>query len=158
MIFVTVGMHYRGFDRLVKKMDEIAPSLDEEVVMQIGNAEYLPKNVYAVKFLDNNNMKGYYNDASLIISHGGAGTLIEAISAQKPLIIVPRMKQYGEVIDDQQNELAMALSEIGLVKVVYDTEKLAATISSIRSQRYGAHKKGRDLVHFLKRELIEGEN
>lgn len=157
MIFVTVGMHYQGFDRLIKKMDEIASSLGEEVVMQIGNTEYVPKNGLALKFIDNNNMNRYYNDASLIISHGGAGTLIEAISAQKPLIIVPRMKQYGEVIDDQQNELAMALSESGLAKVVYDTEKLATTISSIRSLSYEAHKKSKDLVQFLKHELTEGD-
>ena len=37
MILVTVGTHVLGFDRLVKKMDEIASKIDEEVIIQIGN-------------------------------------------------------------------------------------------------------------------------
>ncbi|RKY56218.1 MAG: beta-1,4-galactosyltransferase, partial [Candidatus Neomarinimicrobiota bacterium] len=36
MIFVTVGSHYKGFERLVEKMDEIAGKIEEEVIMQIG--------------------------------------------------------------------------------------------------------------------------
>jgi UDP-N-acetylglucosamine:LPS N-acetylglucosamine transferase len=35
-IFVTVGMHYLGFDRLVKAMDYIAGNIDDKVIMQIG--------------------------------------------------------------------------------------------------------------------------
>ena len=42
MIFVTVGTHDQGFKRLVKKMDEIAGQIDEEVVMQIGSTDYKP--------------------------------------------------------------------------------------------------------------------
>ena len=45
MIFVTVGNHSQGFDRLIQKMDEVAIDLDEKVVMQTGTATYEPKNV-----------------------------------------------------------------------------------------------------------------
>jgi len=40
MIFVTVGTHDQGFERLVKKMDEIAGQIDEEVVIQVGYTDY----------------------------------------------------------------------------------------------------------------------
>jgi len=29
-------MHKQGFERLIKKMDEIAGKIDEEIIMQIG--------------------------------------------------------------------------------------------------------------------------
>jgi beta-1,4-N-acetylglucosaminyltransferase len=151
-------MHYRGFERLIQKMDEIAPELGEEVVMQIGNTNYTPKNTKSVRFLDNNKMNEYYNDASLIISHGGAGTIIEVLVAQKPMIIVPRLKRYGEVIDDQQDELARALSDDGLANVVYNAEDLASAINSVRDNIFVGHNSQKNLIHFLKRSLNEGES
>ncbi len=36
MIFVTVGTHHQGFDRLVQAADELAAELDEQVVIQRG--------------------------------------------------------------------------------------------------------------------------
>ena len=42
MIFVTVSTG--PFDRLIKSVDMLAPSLNEEVVMQIGGTTYEPKN------------------------------------------------------------------------------------------------------------------
>ena len=45
MILVTVGTHYLSFDRLIKKIDEIALSIDEEIIAQIGNSKYKPKNI-----------------------------------------------------------------------------------------------------------------
>jgi UDP-N-acetylglucosamine transferase subunit ALG13 len=44
MIFVTVGTHYQGFDRLIRKMDEIAGKIEEDVIMQIGSTQYKPIN------------------------------------------------------------------------------------------------------------------
>jgi beta-1,4-N-acetylglucosaminyltransferase len=158
LIFVTVGMHYQGFERLIRKMDEIAPVLNEEVVMQIGSTKYAPKNSQAFEFLDNAKMYEYYNKSSLIISHGGAGTILEALAAQKPLIVVPRLKRYGEVIDDQQDELASALSEKGLAAIVYDVEKLTSTISQMRKNEFLGYKSSKDLIHFLERSFTEGEN
>src|SRR5947209_11093294 len=42
MIFVTVGT--TDFDALVRRIDELAPSLGEEVLCQIGKGSYLPRN------------------------------------------------------------------------------------------------------------------
>ena len=47
MIFVTVGMHTAGFERLVKKMDEIAGKIDEEVIMQIGGTS-IPRKTQSI--------------------------------------------------------------------------------------------------------------
>ena len=41
MIFVTVGT--TDFSALIRAIDEIAPTLDEEVIMQIGRGKYEPQ-------------------------------------------------------------------------------------------------------------------
>ena len=41
MIFVAVGIDQYSFDRLLSKMDELAGSLEEEVVMQTGFSDFI---------------------------------------------------------------------------------------------------------------------
>ena len=112
-------------------MDEIAPNLSEEVVMQIGSTNYTPINTKWYPYLNSKEITKYYISSSIIISHGGAGTILDILSIGKPLIIVPRLKRYNEIIDDQQIELAEYLSKNGRATCIYDVNDLAITIHSI---------------------------
>jgi len=151
MIFVTVGMHYQGFERLIKKMDEIAGKIDEEVVMQTGYTKYKPKNAKYFNFVkEDKKIMEYFKQARVIISHAGAGTLLNALSLGKPIIVVPRLKRYNEHIDDQQIELAEALSKEGKVIAVYDISVLAEAIDKAKSSNIKMEKEKR-LIKFLKK-------
>ena len=44
MIFVTAGNHFQGFERLLKKVDEIAHRIPHEIVIQRGYSKYVPQN------------------------------------------------------------------------------------------------------------------
>ena len=124
MIFVTVGTNNVGFDRLIKKMDEIAGRIDKKVIMQIGYSYYNPNNAQWFKFLKYDEIKNFYNDADIIVSHAGTSTMLDILSLEKPYIIVPRLKEYGENIHSQQMELAKALENNKNVSVVYDINDL----------------------------------
>ena len=51
MIFVTVGMHPIGFERLVREMDVIAGKLEEdEVIMQIGRTTCVTRHAKCFDF------------------------------------------------------------------------------------------------------------
>ncbi|WP_321422017.1 PssE/Cps14G family polysaccharide biosynthesis glycosyltransferase [uncultured Methanobacterium sp.] len=128
MIFVTVGTHNQGFERLIKKMDEIAGKIDEEVVIQIGFTEFKPVNAQWFKFKDIDDIKECYKNATVIVAHAGAGTLLDSLYFKKSVVAVPRRKKYGEHIDDQQLELTEALEKSGKVLAVYDIETLDSTI------------------------------
>ncbi len=118
MIFVTVGMHHQGFDRLIKAMDEYADQTDEPVVMQIGSASYEPKHAQWFRFDTQEEVDKLCSTARVIVSHVGAGTIISAFRYQRPIVVVPRRSLYREVVDDHQYELAQALSEQKKVIVV----------------------------------------
>lgn len=86
MIFVTVGT--TKFDDLIKKIDILASKklIKEKVLMQIGEGKYIPK--YSEWFRYKPSLDSYYKKASLVISHSGAGTLLELINKKKKTIVV----------------------------------------------------------------------
>jgi beta-1,4-N-acetylglucosaminyltransferase len=123
LIFVTVGMHTQGFDRLTKKMDEIAATLDEEVIMQIGHTGFRPQNAKWFQFTTEEEIKALCKEARVVVTHP-AMSILDALEQATPVIAVPRLKRYNEVIDDHQLDFARELEKEGKVTAVYDVDKL----------------------------------
>lgn len=130
MIFVTVGTHDQQFDRLLSEMDLLSPQLDEEVVAQTGHSSYHPSNMEWFDFVSEAKVNDYYENASVIVGHAGAGTILTALSYEKPLVLVPRRKEHGEHLDDHQLELTGALQNQDGVFVVESSDNLATAIDS----------------------------
>lgn len=161
MIFVTVGTRPLGFDRLIKKIDEISGEIDEEVIAQIGSTAYQPKNLeYFTYKKDEKKILKLYKESRIVISHSGAGTILNLLDLGKPIILVPRLKKYDEIIDDHQLELAEVLQKQGKAIVVYDIEKLENAIQQIKPLKIVKRKESNKLVEFLKEYIrtMEHEN
>ena len=124
MIFVTVGTHPIGFERLVKEMDEIASKVSEEVIIQIGASKYIPKNAKYFAFADQHEIRELCRKARVVVTHGGVGTILDVLREGRPAVVVPRLKEYGEVIDDHQSYLVRELEKQGKVVGVYDVKQL----------------------------------
>jgi UDP-N-acetylglucosamine transferase subunit ALG13 len=158
MIFVTVGTHYLGFERLIKKMDEISAEIDEEVIAQIGSTNYQPKNMEYFTFIqDEKKLLELYKDARVIVTHAGAGTLLTISNYEKPVVIVPRLKKFNEHIDDHQLELTEVFKKKEEAEVVYDIKNLKIALKNPKKINC---KKNKKLVIFLKDLIrsIENEN
>lgn len=131
MIFVTVGSHYQGFDRLIKKMDEIAGRTDEKVIMQIGHTNYKPVNAEYFDFVDDFSKIEQLNwEARVVVSHAGAGSILTALKLGRPVIVVPRLKKYNEHMDDHQLEIAEAMSSIKGVISVNDVQEIELNLQN----------------------------
>jgi UDP-N-acetylglucosamine transferase subunit ALG13 len=59
MIFVTVGNHFQEFERLLRKVDEIAPRIPHEIVIQKGYSKYVPRNTKYFDFVPMNGAMKY---------------------------------------------------------------------------------------------------
>lgn len=123
MIFATVGHLPGGFERLVKKLDEIAPEIGEEIIVQAGHTKYQPRNMRFFSFEPYEEVLQMMKEARVVVCHGG-GVVIDVLILGKPLIVVPRLKRFKEVIDNHQVELAERLKAEGKVEVVYDMDDL----------------------------------
>lgn len=129
LIFVTVG-GMRAFERLIREMDRIAGKVDEKVVMQIGSTNYEAKNCDYFRFMSVNEIEELYAGARVVVCHAGIGSILTAVKYNKPLILVPRMKRYGEHIDDHQLEIAREMESLG-VTVVYDISNLESAVENV---------------------------
>lgn len=117
MIFVTVGLSNFGFERLIKKMDSISEQISEEVIMQIGASEYEPKNTKFFRFASREEIDKNYEDARIIVSHAGIGSLINCVKRGYKPIIVPRSSDYNEAFDNHQLEISKEFLNQNLVYV-----------------------------------------
>ncbi len=77
-IFVSVGTHPQNFNRLFEEIDRIAGKKNPEngFFGQLGNSDYVPKNFPFKKFLNQKEYLEKMHNADIVISHGGAGTII----------------------------------------------------------------------------------
>ena len=123
-------MHSIGFERLVKKMDEISLRIKEKIIIQIGTTKYIPKNTTYFRFKSYSEIQRLCRNARVIVAHGGTGSVITAFEQKTPIIVIPRLKDYGEVIDSQQIDFVNALAEEGRVIPVYDLNELENTLKN----------------------------
>lgn len=156
MIFVTVGMHTKGFDRLLKKMDEIAGTSGEEVVMQIGHTSFRPQKAKWFDFTTEAGIKEWCKKARVVVTQP-AMSILDAQEQGVPVIVVPRLKRYDEVIDDHQLDFARELEKEGKVIAVYDVDKLDEVLqkSDLKPQKLAKDKR---LVNALQRYIAEYNN
>lgn len=130
MIFVTFGNGPMPFERLAAKVDELAGRMDEEFIVQYGHTRYHFTNVRALQFLSSSEMENFIEDSSIVVTHGGYGTISECLKKGKRVIAVPRVK--GIENNHPQDELVKALEALGCIIGVYDISDLENSISKAR--------------------------
>jgi len=134
MIFLTVGTLY-PFDRLVKVVDQAVEKgyVRDKIFAQIGDSVNRPRNFAYVASLERDAYERCFREASAIIAHAGMGTITMALRHQKPLLVMPREKKYGEIVNDHQIETAEAFANKGHVQVARTPADFAAKIVELKS-------------------------
>ena len=149
-------MHPTGFERLVKEMDRIAGKIDEEVIMQIGGTKYAPHNTKHFSFATEGELKILCRKARIVVTHGGVGTVLDALQERSTVVVVPRLKKYGEVIDDHQLVFVQELEKQDKISAVYDVERLEEVLSKANLKPTDLAKDKR-LVNALKKYIAQFE-
>jgi beta-1,4-N-acetylglucosaminyltransferase len=134
MIFLTVGTQF-PFNRLIKAVDEAAGNnqFNDKVIAQIGVTNYRPKNFVAVPSLGKKLFDQYFDKANSVISHAGIGTIAMALERRKPMLVMPRLKKFGEVVNNHQLAIAKKFEELGYLLVAYGAGDIPAKIEQLKS-------------------------
>jgi UDP-N-acetylglucosamine transferase subunit ALG13 len=98
-----------SFQRLVDALAVYARASGESVWVQHGPCD-LRSPLEGAPFLPHDEMLARMRQARAIVTHAGCGTLLDAISLGHKPVVVPRLKRYGEHVNDHQLELLDALS------------------------------------------------
>lgn len=130
MIFVTVGTHEQQFDRLIEYMDKWAKTHDEEVIIQTGYSEYIPKVATWSKLFSFDEMVEMVDRARIVITHGGPSSFILPLQIGKTPIVVPRKYEFAEHVNDHQVKFCKAVeNRMGNIIVVENIENLSEIIN-----------------------------
>ena len=141
MIFVTVGSQKFPFNRLLQKVDQLLAQgvITEEVFAQTGASDYLPRHFQYQAFCAREQFSALMERCSVMITHGGAGTMVEAVKRRKRTIVVPRLASYGEHVDDHQLQLLEQFQRLNLVHACLDLEQLPQALETVRTHSYDAY-------------------
>ena len=135
MIFLTVGTQF-PFDRLVQAIDKALAEgrLNEEVFGQVGRlgqGNYRPRHFPTVEHLDKEQFEEQMNRAVRIIGHAGMGTITAALERRKPLLVMPRRKRYGEIVNDHQVPIAREFARAGYLLAAQDVTDLPDKLTQL---------------------------
>ncbi len=132
-IFIVVGTQ-EPFERMIKAIDEWAAKHNEHSIFaQISIAQYHPKSFEFTDFIAPDLFDIRFNEADLIISHAGMGTIISALANGKPIIVMPRLAANHEHRNDHQVDTAKSFEELGFVKAVYSDQEMYDALDSAQS-------------------------
>ena len=130
MIFATVGTQL-PFDRLLLALDTWASQhRDVSVLAQTGQTTTRYTHLTTVPTLDQPRFADFVAQARVIVAHAGMGTILSAIEAGKPLILMPRRADLGEHRNDHQRDTAAEMAALSNVTVVEDSASLCSALGA----------------------------
>lgn len=133
LILVTLGTNDKSFIRLIKKIEElkIRGVLDEEIIVQAGYTKYESEHLKVFDLIAMDAFNELMKECSLLITHGGVGTIISGLKNKKKVIAVPRLQKYGEHVNDHQLQIIENFSNAGYILASFEVEELENTLSRV---------------------------
>jgi UDP-N-acetylglucosamine transferase subunit ALG13 len=112
-VAVAVGTMRFPFSRLVERIVDVLPADADVLVWQTG-ATQSPAGVDGRPTVPIEELRRAFRDADAVIAHAGIGTALDALDAGRMPILVPRLRRFGEHVDDHQLQVARELERRGL--------------------------------------------
>lgn len=122
------------FDRLFESLVPLLKNVDD-VLWQTGDQDVSRFGIQGVGSVPHDEMNAAVSNADVVIMHAGTGSALTCMNAGKHAILVPRLKKYGEHVDDHQLQIARELALRGLATmraasdITWDDLRLAARSS-----------------------------
>ena len=115
MILVMLGTQNNSFHRLLKEVENNIENktITEDVIVQAGYTKYESNKMQIVDFISREKLEKLQQEADLVITHGGVGSIIQSIEKGKKVIAVPRLHKYGEHVNDHQKEIVQLFNKKG---------------------------------------------
>lgn len=127
-ILVTVGTSV--FDGLIQAVDEQLVDTEHDITCQVATGLYVPQNFPHFRF--STEFRRYFEEADLIISHGGAGTVFELLELRKKVLVVPNQMRR----DKHQGDLGQYVEQQKLGGVCWNLSELREDLETCVRSTY----------------------
>lgn len=134
MILVLLGTQNNSFHRL---LEEVQRNIDnknikEEVVVQKGYTKFESENMTLYTQLPLDKLQQLIEKSDLVITHGGVGSIISSIQRGKKVIAIPRLKKYGEHVNDHQYDIIKSFNDFGYIIGLSCVEELEEALRKVK--------------------------
>lgn len=118
-VLVILGTERFPFPRAVNAVVEALPSRSV-VQWQLGHTPKPPDLPGSARpWFPFEELQQAVQDADVVITHCGVGSVLMALRHQKCPVVIPRTSEHHEHVDDHQSQLARILGESGLALVAH---------------------------------------
>lgn len=134
MILVLLGTQDKPFERILKAVskEKKKGNIKDKVIAQIGCTNFNDDNIKTFDFTAKEEIESLIDKARIIITHAGVGTIIECLNKNKKVIVVPRLKKYGEHTNDHQLQITKEFALKGYIMPLYDEKKLNKVLDEVK--------------------------
>ena len=112
-VVVTLGTLKYDFGRLVRRLVAIMPP-DTEVLWQYGRTDVSGLGLVGEASLPEPVLAAAMRNADVVVTHAGVGSALTALESGRLPVMVPRLRRFGEHVDDHQTQIAHELQRRGL--------------------------------------------
>lgn len=135
MILVLLGTQNNSFHRLLEEIDKLIEkgTIKEKVIVQAGHTKYQSDKMQIFDLISTKDLEKYQDEANLIITHGGVGSIITSIERGKKVIAVPRLHKYGEHVNDHQKEIVQLFGKKGCIIGINEVGELKEAIEESKN-------------------------
>lgn len=129
MIVVSVGTDHHPFDRLIDWTVRWAEDhRSVKMVIQRGTAA-APAALETHELIPHDELRELFSSATVVVSHGGPSTVMDARMAGKFPVVVPRDPAKGEHVDEHQIRFAHHLAKHELACLALTEEEFRTALN-----------------------------
>lgn len=108
MILVILGTQDKPFTRLLDAIEKQMHLgiIKDTVIVQAGSTKYVSEQGMKIfDLIPVDQFSNYVEKADVIITHAGVGSIITSLKKGKKVIAAARLEQYGEHVNNHQQEI-----------------------------------------------------
>ena len=133
MTLVILGTQDKSFDRLLRMVEKEIKNnnLKGEVIVQAGQTKFKSKYMEIFDLIPITKFNKLIKEADLVITHGGVGSIIQALKHNKKVIAVPRLARYKEHENDHQLQIVEEFTKNGYILSAKNTKELNKALEDV---------------------------
>ena len=110
-------------------------NIKDKVVVQAGFMmnKYKSENMEMFDLIDREEFGKLVSECDYLITHGGVGSILAGLKANKKVIVCPRLFKYKEHMNDHQVQIVKQFSDNGYILAYNDGDDLGKIIKKIPS-------------------------
>ena len=134
MILVILGTQDKEFPRLLEAVEKQIKNgtIKEKVIVQAGQTKYNSDCMEMFDLLPAPEFNKLMDKASLIITHGGAGSILNALKKNKKVIAAARLAKYKEHHNDHQKQIISEFVKQGYILELDNFDDLGKLIEKAK--------------------------